>query len=764
MGPGREAQSDGGALYGTPSDFRSPPLTSESTDADENNPDLHANSKSPHYFFRLRSSSCVSSSKDVSRSSFAGKITIANHEYRGHECNECGSNRVGNLKTSGVNITNNQPRQQGAVVSADACDVREQAVAQESNDPPSVKVPSYLANTTSPWLASEVASDDGVVVYIDESEEDSCETRLITENKISPSKAADIGRFKSRWVAQMLSRKGRVLGSSPRRAAKHRGTKAAASAAGASDAPSVACGLEFLKRKLEAFAACMTTEALECIHKNSQSWGDVSSDLSDSDEPGDTNVSSYSIYRELPKGSPDLLLRKTESPHFAAKPGASRLAANKQLSSNVKGGTRGVSAAVAALESWQRFRKYARKTCRVLSPRPRIEPAAGLESDDDDEQAPLYMCRPGSVQRPSPLISHSLTEHLKMSHTLFFKQFGKGEGVAPFSPVQAGCSLEHQARKATVPPSSPLHFPSHSVCSPKPERQGHPALQIPASEATSHEAVPLYHVTAEASAMFGDLMRLEDTARMLKASCTFRLAAAPGSKIRNRHWNPGEHGKVRTRGEVLRSAQVEDSCPPDISCSLSSPCQRKKGGFPLNSSASSAAASGSRTSAKNERVCRLSTSSETPFAASGETGTRRNRILSAARHEGGVVYTVQADEDTLALSGLDAEYCARVRSASQGAHRAAESLAYLGGPESSRIILHDSGPASSAGPKKRRKTPRGRYALSSGAESSGSDEEGGSGSASRVEVTEEGDNDRSLVADKFLLAHLMPYLPQMGPE
>lgn len=763
MGPGREAQTDGGALYGTPSVFRSPPLTSESTDADENNPNLHGNSKSPHYFFRLRSSSCVSLSKDVSRSSGAGLTDFTSHEDHGRECKECGSKSVGNFKIAGGNITNNRPRRQGAAVSVDGCDVREQVSAQEGNDPPPVKSPSYLVTTISPWIASEVASDDGVVVYIDESEDDFCEARLITENKINSSKAADIGRFKSRWVAQMLARKGRILRGTPRSAAKDRDIKAAASAAGTSDAPPVACGLEFFKRKLEAFAACMSTEALECIHENSQSWGEVSSEFSDSDEPGGIDLFSCSVYRGLPKGSPNLPLRNTKSPHFATKLGANRLAANKHLNSNVKGGTLNVSAAIAALDSWQRFRRYAKKTCRALSPRPRIEPAVGLESDDDDEQAPLYMCRPGSVQRPSPLISHSLTEHLKMSRTLFFKQFGKREGVAPFSAVQTGRSLEQQGQKATLSPSSPLLFPNRSACSLEHEKQAHSLLQIPAPERSSHEAVPLYRVTAEASAMFGDLMRLEDTARMLKASCTFRLAAAPGSKIRNRYWNSSRHGKVRTRGKVSKSAQAEDSCPPNMSCSLSSPCERKKDGFILNSSASSVAASGSRTSAENKRVCRLSTSSETPFAASDEAGTQ-NQILPAAGHEGGVVYTVQADDDTLALSGLDAEYCARVRCASQGAHRAAESLAYLEEPESSKTTPHNSGPASSAGPKKRRKTPKGRHALFSGEESTGSDEEGGLGRAPRVEVIEEGDNDRSSIADKFLLAHLMPYLPQMEPE
>lgn len=131
-----------------------------------------------------------------------------------------------------------------------------------------------------------------------------------------------------------------------------------------------------------------------------------------------------------------------------------------------------------------------------------------------------------------------------------------------------------------------------------------------------------------------------------------------------------------------------------------------------------------------------------------------------------VVYTVQADEDTLALSGLDAEYCARVEWASRWQTRAAWSLANLDCMQLNGNALQASETSAPAHKKKRKAPISNNVATSDEEDSTGERsplEEETPEPSCRAEAADEANRQRSLMVDKLVLAHLMPYLPQFSP-
>lgn len=789
MGPGREAQSVGGVLCGIPRDFRSPPLASESTETDENNPDPHRNSVSPHPYFPLETAMAAPLKRRL-HSAVRGKPAASgfeSHEFSNHSWSSC-EERRDDLREYGSkgNNSTSQPTQQRTQCSASRA-LGDRLSAHRTGDPYSSGSSSHVVSECSPasMRATEAESDDGVAVYIDEVEDDdTSEALLITEYRISARKAAEIRAFKSKWVEQMLLGRDRLLGVSfGKVAVKDRSSRNRATTRPPGDAAAtVGCGLEFLQRKLEAFAACMTPEALECIQRNSQSWGEY--DSAESDATASAIGSPRSTRCGLSKDSSESSLSINRGLHSPAKPCLARLIPKLHLRSRDRDGKLRVGPVTVALQAWGRFLKYVRKTCKVLPPRPRLDRLAGLESDDDDEQAPLYMCRPGSVQRPSPLISHSLMEHLKASNTLFFNQFRRPLTTAPPSfqargVAAAGAAAQDQPTHALASDPAAAPAAAHSSSA------GDSSFSLArgagccahakgrASEMATQDAIPLFEVTTEASAMFGDLMRLDDTARMLEASCTFRLAAAPCSKICNKNWQPRSSARARARSESTRTQKGDGACSPEPvapALALDFPNRGGDGCGTVCTSPSAPETLSQRIAGKPASAHSRGVSAQQVAGGSqGQHGERSPSVVASVQPEGSrVVYTVQADDDTLALSGLDPDYCARVAFASQGAHRAMESLAHMELLQPNGNLPQEQLPAPSAAQKKRRKTPVEDNELSSGDDDSASDctalDEAGSGTASRLEAAEEPDHDRSLMADKLLLAHLMPYLPQFGPQ
>ncbi|KAL8448467.1 hypothetical protein Emed_003801 [Eimeria media] len=782
MGLGREALLE--IHCGLPPEFRSPPLALKNTEVDENSPHPCTNSKPPSAFYALAPSMAAPPKR--ASESFSGEPSAAkdpaHEQYRRERWRpkEEEQHSGPTACDSSEHKSASPPSQSRAVTSQN----RETKHAASAASPTS-----HLSHLPSPPGAGPGASEaalcvydgeaeDDVAVYIDEVDEESdVGELLIVEHKVRSKTAAAELAFKSKWVEQMLRKSSLILPASscPR-------------VVDDSAAHDPSYGLNLLQRKLQAFAASMSVDALRLIAQNRQAWSEASSDSDDSGKASDeaggstgktpTFLSSASTSGEPPRALSRSRLKQQQQ----------RACAGRKL---VDG-----RLPTAALASWRHFLKYARSTCKEVAPRPRIERAAGLESDDDDEQAPLCMCRPGSVQRPSPLISHSLTEYLRASNTIFFKQFDRAAARASSLPRQGQETLSDPTAAASPDEPLPeghlsarsdnsaleLHAGAYEGIESSGGEAGKGAVDSScfAEAARSPDAIPLYQVSAEASELFGDLMRLEDTARMLEASCTFRLAAAPSTKHRNRRLHPSRSRACEK--SVKGGLHANDGV--SLAAFNASTCKKDPHELGESNAATSAASTGEAdpTVATTLRQLYVSETSgsqtaggesmkaDSVCAGLGRKQREKGDLQSAANDENEgyrVLYTVQADEETLALSGLDSDYCARVKLAFQGAHRAMESLAFEM-TQPSKTLPQESADSSVSTLKKRRKSPSEDNDLSVIQQDSESEspppEDTASQAASREEAEGEADHDQSLMADKLLLAHLMPYLPQYGPQ
>ncbi|CDJ33344.1 uncharacterized protein EMH_0015710 [Eimeria mitis] len=794
MSPGRDALLEPEALCGIPADFSSMPLASESTEADENSPDPHRNSVSPGVFLPVKASMALPSREEPVEAHFSsGKYQERSWSgSKERHANPC------QLSSNGIQADVRHTSPSPACGLPGSTTEHRLTTQSVHSSVSSEHTSDSISKLSTPQIflddSDGSGSDDGVAVYIDETDDDANDGLLITECRISSRKAAEIRAFKERWVEQMLLKKAQLLSPSLTKGVGTGGKRRTCSASKETNghesgaAATQGDGAEFLESKLRAFAACMMPEALECICRNAKRWVEASSDSSDSESPG---VPSCCSRRRHSKAVSGALPLSDRSCHDSAAPHARTPATEKQQQpAYSRDQQQGDAAADIALQSWGRFLKYIRKTSRILPSRQRIEWKAGLESDDDDEQAPLYMCRPGSVQRPSPLISHSLTEHLKASGTMFFKQFRRQylaasvpatpdtSGVTSTQPQLSTAVGTESASDCAVVHASPASDSAGETVNDD-ERKSH-------SKADAEEAVPLYEISAETSALFGDMMRLEDTARMLDASCTFRLPAAPSSIVRSKKSKPKTGVEPAHRhsgssvlccgGAGLCSAAIADSTATAATATAATapPQHRRRGHVTLYTSphaATAAALSQLIVNCQAEKRLEAHAHQHVPCVAVAGASLLKPEETSFDREdqEGNgscVVYTVQADEDTLALSGLDAEYCARVRSASQGRNRAASSLAHLECMQLNGSALQGS-VTPEAVHKKKRKAPVETTVVSSDDEESGSErspgEEEAPGTACRAEAAEEASSRRSLMVDKLMLAHLMPYLPQFGP-
>lgn len=775
MCPGREASLERGALCEIRREFRSLPSVSESTEADENCPD-HQSQSMALTLKGTQPQPCTGASPTdtgfASRKFLGGGWTLYTNDGSTSQSN-CGSN--------GVDVVSETlPLPPSNLTSANK-EGRCSTNRKRSPATAGLVLNTSSKSSTPVLLSDEDESDDGVAVYIDEGEYDhTSDGPLITEYRVCSRKSKEIRMFKSKWIAQMLAKKDQLLRLSPAKKSARKSASNTETSGHASEVVSQSgSGIEFLESKLKAFAACMVPETLECINRYRTRWAQAPSDNSDSDTAQSTSSASRGDRRRRrAKNSTFLTSVGRQHPcsaNLQHPPGALRrgqISHPKDCQLSL-----GLSAS-AALQSWGRFLKYIRETCKCLPPRPRVELKAGLQSDDDDEQAPLYMCRPGSVQRPSPLISYSLSEHLRAARTMFFKQFnrrclvasyGHSSGSAVAEQPPAGESPGVGAASASVAAQAPPGSDS-GVCTKVCQEEG--AVGSTASETT--DAVPLYDITAETSRKFGDMMRLEDTARMLNASCTFRLAAAPASVVRLRKWRPKTAAATRSCISAPGCPMGNVHSPSDtaVPAASAAPTKQKRSGYVTehtNPHASTADASTQsvedRRTGKRSRRYSVQGVSNSSSSCAGQL--QRQMSLSEAEAKQGsksdVVYTVHADEDTLALSGLDAEYCARVEFASREPNRAASFVTHIDPLQLNGSTLQET-PTASAGPQKRRRKENVLL----------SDDEGLSvectpvfeasrGAACSAEAAEELGHQRSLMADKLMLAHLMPYLPQCGP-
>ncbi|CDI85983.1 hypothetical protein, conserved [Eimeria praecox] len=794
MGPGRGTLLEAETLCGIPAGFPSMPLASESTEADENSPDPHRNSVSPRSFLPVKASMSVPFRETTEETDFSiSRGKYQEESWRGYKDRHLGSCYLRNNGFEAI-----RHRSSPRASDLDGRSAEHGSTGQRVHSPVSSEHTSDSSSKVSPpQISSGVSdgheSDDGVAVYIDETEDDDTNDGLfITECRINSRKAAEIRAFKAHWVEQMMLKKeqllspciakgvtgGKRLTSSARKAANGHETGTAS--------PS-GSGAGFLESKLRAFAACMMPEALECISRNSKRWAETTSDTSDSDSGESPLPSSRCPRRRHLNASPIGRPSFDRRPHTPTSPTPTSPRASKparELQQHMAHSKEDQQrAADAALHSWGRFLKYIRKTSGVLPSRQRIERKAGLESDDDDEQAPLYMCRPGSVQRPSPLISHSLTEHLKASGTMFFKQFRRQclSSSASSNPDASGTAPTQLQRPFALRGNSV----SASGAAHESPASGSATATVNDDKRNSHaeqdgeEAVPLYEISAETSALFGDMMRLEDTARMLDASCTFRLPAAPSSIVRPKDWKPKtgvEAAQPRNSVSAFSSSvglfSAAAAGSPSTATTAAAPASqhRRTGHLTLYTSphaATAAALSQLIVNCQAEKSLEVHTRQHMRCSAAADVSSLKPResYSDSKAQEGNnscVVYTVQADEDTLALSGLDAEYCARVEAASRGRNRAADSLALLERLQPignalqgnvSRAVAH----------KKKRKAPVDNNVMSSDDGDSGSERSPREEEAPGAACAEEANHQRSLMVDKLMLAHLMPYLPQFGP-
>lgn len=763
------------------------PLASESTEADENSPDLHRNSMSPRNFLPLKASMSLPLKGRPPETHFSSG------KYQEENWSGCKGVHLGSchMRSNGFETHASSPQRACGSVgcSAELRTSDQRLLSQVS----SKDVPDSVSKISTPQIFSAVSdesgSDDGVAVYIDETEDDGAsDGLLITECRISSRRAAEIRAFKAQWVQQMLLKKEKLLTPCLDKVARgdRRRTSSISKEVNGHEAGAAALsggGDEFLESKLRAFAACMVPEALEYISRNGKRWAESTSDTSDSDIGESPLASSHcsrrwhsttSLGESPPPGS---------SLHTSATSDAPNLATNGVQRRGEHTKEHEQRAVDAALHSWGRFLKYIRRTSRVLPSRQRIERMAGLESDDDDEQAPLYMCRPGSVQRPSPLISYSLTEHLKASGTMFFKQFRRQclHASAPPKPDASGTVTSRQQERPSAPHESSFSPTLPAVQESPTSKSVGTAVEDdgedPHAEKDTEETVPLYEISAETSALFGDMMRLEDTARMLDASCTFRLPAAPSSIVcracvRATHRRSGL--SAFSSGTGLCSAASSDS--PSATTTAGGACtqHRRTGHVTLYTSphaATAAALSKLIANCQADKSLRAHARQNVPCSASAGAGDMKpGESCYGTRAQVGsdpcVVYTVQADEDTLALSGLDAEYCARVEWASRWQTRAAWSLANLDCMQLNGNALQASETSAPAHKKKRKAPISNNVATSDEEDSTGERsplEEETPEPSCRAEAADEANRQRSLMVDKLVLAHLMPYLPQFSP-
>ncbi|KAL8273809.1 hypothetical protein Esti_002283 [Eimeria stiedai] len=793
---GREARLE--VHCGLPPEFRSPPVASKSTEADENSPNPCTNSEPPSAFYTIAASMIAPPKR--SSESFSGEAS-ATEDFAHQQCHRERRSTKEEEQHSGFTASDSDEHKSTSPPSKSlAATSHNRETKHAASAAPTTSHPRRL--TSSPRAAPgaskaalcvyDMEAEDDVVVYIEEVDDQSdVGELLIVEHKVRSKAAAAELALKSKWVEQMLRESNRILVVSPVSGRSLRCT-ASPSFAGDTAGHHTSYGLTLLHRKLQAFAACMSLDALRLIEQNRQAWCEAASDTDDcgnaSDGAGCSSgrLSTFSSSAST-SGEP---LRATE------RMPASRSRLKHQQRSCAGRGLLDGGLPAAALEGWRKFLKYARKTCKDVAHRPRIERAAGLESDDDDQQAPLCMCRPGSVQRPSPLISHSLTEYLRASDTLFFKHFNKssasalrhpcrgqeppGDPVASASPEHPHCQVHASAHAETK--TLEQHTGAYGAVDSRADEDDKAIADSNsfAEAARAPDAIPLYQVSAEASNLFGDLMRLEDTARMLEASCTFRLAAAPSSTNCNKRIQPSRQPRAcrESLGGGLDGDEVIGLQTFNASTVKKDPRELIKS----NAATSAATPSEPPTVANTSRHLYVSEPSRSQTARGeslparsvcdgfGRKQRKKGVLTSAAAEEiegSRILYTVQADEETLALSGLDSDYCARVKFASQAAHRAMESLAFEM-TQPNKTMPQDNPEATAATLKKRRKSPYEDIELpviqqDSGSESLPLDDSGSQG-ASREEAGEEADHGQSLMADKLLLAHLMPYLPQYGPQ
>ncbi|KAL8445744.1 hypothetical protein Emag_005031 [Eimeria magna] len=792
MGFGRDALLE--LHCGLPPEFRSPPLASKSTEIDENSPHPCSNSKPPTAFYKIAASMAAPPKR--ASESFSGEASApegpAHQQYRRKRwipkekeqhsgptaCDSSEHKSTSPFSKSRASTSQNRETKHAA------------SAAPPTSHPGRLTSPPGAdpgASEPALCVCDEEAEDD-VAVYIDDVDDENDVGELhIVEHKVRNKSAAAELAFKSKWVAQMLRKSNRILPASP------------VSAKSLTASPRVAVDtashesshtLNLFQRKLQAFAASMSVDALRLIAQNGQAWLEATSDSDDSEKASDGAGCS--------SGKPSTFLSSAstsgEPPRAIVGIPASRSRLKQQQRSWARRKLLDGGLPATVLESWRQFLKYARRTCKDVAPRPRIELAAGLESDDDDQQAPLCMCRAGSVQRPSPLISHSLTEYLRASNTIFFKHFDMsaascsslphqgqetpGDPATAASPEEPLPEMHFSARPENTAPELPVG--AYGAFGSSVDEVDKSAVDSNSFPAPATDAIPLYQVSVEASDLFGDLMRLDDTARMLEASCTFRLAAAPSKTNRNKRLPPPRPRacekslKGGLHGNEVASLQAFDASTV------------KKDPLELGESKGATSAASTReadptivnTSRQllNRELSRSQTAggecmtAHSVSAGLGRKQPEKGHLTSAAADETEgyrILYTVQADEETLALSGLDADYCARVKLAFQGAHRAMESLA-LEMTQPSKTLPQENPEVSAATQKRRRKSPFEDIDLPVIQQDSGSEslppDDTASQAASREEAGEEADHDQSLMADKLLLAHLMPYLPQYGPH
>ncbi|KAL8437802.1 hypothetical protein ACSSS7_000683 [Eimeria intestinalis] len=795
MGLGREARLE--VHCGLPPEFRSRPLASRSTEADENSPSPCTNSEHSSAFYNLAASMTAPPKRASEPLSAHAPATenLAHQRYRRERWGKKEEEQhSGPTACDSGEHKSTSPSSKSRPATSHSRETKHTASAvlttsQQGRVPCSPRAASG-ASRAAHCVYKEEAEDD-VAVYIDEVDDESdAGELLIVEHKVGSKGAAAELAFKSKWVALMLRESKRIL---PVSTVTGRSLRCPESPrmAGNTAAHSASYGLNLLQRKLHAFAACMSVDALRLIEQNRHAWTEAASDSDDCGTASDGAGSSGSKLRTFLSSAST----SGEPPRATPRIHASRSRLEQQQHSCAGRGVLDFRHPAAALEGWRHFLKYARSTCKEVAPRPRIDRAAGLESDDDDQQAPLCMCRPGSVQRPSPLISHSLTDYLRASDAIFFKNFDKSTTSAFPSSYQDQEVPGDPA--ASAPPEDPhrqVQSPAHPETSAREQHAGaYGAFNSSVEEqdksavssnssakaAFARDAIPLYQVSAQASDLFGDLMRLEDTARMLEASCTFRLAAAPSKADRSKRVQPSRPRACReSLGSGLHGDEIVGLPTSKASTVKKHPLELGERNAPSAASTSeydptvtntsrhlySSEQSGSQTAGREclpaHHMC----------ANSGRKQREKVDPTSAAAGEvdgSRVLYTVHADEETLALSGLDSDYCARVAFASQGAHRAMESLA-LEMTQPNKSLPQETSEPAAATLKKRRKSPFDDIDLSVTQQDSGSEslppDDTGSQAASREEAGEEADHDQSLMADKLLLAHLMPYLPQYGAQ
>ncbi|KAL8427972.1 hypothetical protein Efla_004230 [Eimeria flavescens] len=763
------------------------PLASESTEADENSPDSSRNNDLSSTLYTKEAPMAAPLKRDLQAASDGGSAADACPDQP--HLKEGWRVRGDGRRAASADCTDVAMR----IASASPA-VRPAAAGHEAAKPAAgVTQPCSSCGASSPsalfedsespsptvCLPADETEEDEVVVYIDEVEDESdSDALVIVQRRHLAKTATERAAFRASWVESMMKEADRILlpeaaGSSPRRSARR---EAGDSTAGQAEGPGPLVA-DLLKRKLEAFAACMSVDALHFITQDRSGWREAHSDSEDATSPADSPKCSRRPW--LSQGSPSSAqCSSRRAPRARRQTAAAGCLSQPQLPTVRR--SLSSSSPAAALEAWGRFLKYARATSKKLPLRRRIGGAAGLQSDDDDEQAPLYMCRPGSVQRPSPLISHSLTQLLKASQTLFFKQFTQpgASSSGPLGQEGNGGSNEAPAQEAAL---HELHLQVQSTTSSDGPASGHQAAAVdkPADSAGSEageaaaaataadedpssqtvpaaDAVPLYAVTAESAALFGDLLRLEETELMLEASCTFRLAAAPASSVRSKR---SQLAKPRASTE---SAESRGPRKEEVwQAPLKSDPAETSGHLPAPQPAA-------------DRHPEGESGLERPVSDAGRCSHLRRKKLGAAPagevEESRVVYTVQADEETLALSGLDSEFCARVEAASVGANRALKSLAQLERQQtSSSPYRQDSPEAAAAATSKRRKKESCEEPDHTSGEQQDSDAEEvfvidtRTAASAGEDAAEEADKDQSLLAERLLLAHLMPYLPQYGP-